>query len=92
MAELGIQAKREDLVEPLRCILVFLQVLLPNWEVVQTLKGPEDAVHALHTFDGFIASGSAVCSLQASEALEQTSCRNMSHHGSPRVERPRIGW
>lgn len=38
--------------------LVYI-VLLPNWEVVQTLKGPEDAVHALHTFDGFIASGSA---------------------------------
>eukprot|EP00439_Symbiodinium_sp_Y106_P014482 s5397_g2.t1 len=34
-------------------------VLLPTWEVVQTLKGPEDAVHALHTFDGFIVSGSA---------------------------------
>ncbi|CAE7627494.1 ODA11 [Symbiodinium sp. CCMP2456] len=40
--------------------LVYI-VLLPHWEVVQTLKGPEDAVHALHTFDGFIASGSAVC-------------------------------
>ncbi|CAE7303428.1 ODA11 [Symbiodinium natans] len=38
--------------------VVFI-VLLPAWEVVHTLKGAEEAVQALHTFDGFIASGSA---------------------------------